>query len=610
MATSTSSKLENLNHLKQQILDMNILLPGYLAVFISQKAIVISGLGIKTETILIDNYANINNILFAWIKDKENSLNTKFIAAQIMADKSIHPIISDFWLKADIVPYFIPVTTQNIPEDMLHDSIRLLRSKFDSQNLVKINTSKTNEVEIAELVTLQDYQNISDPAEWDLLLSLSEKFKGKRMVFINATPQGGGVALMRHALIRLYRLLGVDAKWFILTPLQKAFDITKLKIHNVLQAVSAPDIILTEEDKNNYKEWITQNAELLSASYNNCGVVIIDDPQPAGLIPYIKKINPKAKIIYRSHIQIEASLADTEATPQNITWKFIWDNIKDADLFISHPLRQFIPSSIPIKKTILMPATTDSLDGLNKPLNEDQTEYYLKLFDRILLDNNQTPLDRQRPYLIQIARFDPSKGIPDVIEAFRLLREKLTDRTEVMPQLVICGHGSIDDPDGVPIYNMLMKTLLEDKYKNLANDIKIARLPSSDQLLNSLLRKAKIALQLSHKEGFEVKVTEALMKGIPVVAYNAGGIPLQVIQAVSGFLVPVGNINEVADKLYDLMTDQKLYLKISNGARNNINPQTSTVSNAINWLYLCNKLASATSLEGNGKNVKELLNDA
>jgi alpha,alpha-trehalose phosphorylase (configuration-retaining) len=94
---------------------------------------------------------------------------------------------------------------------------------------------------------------------------------------------------------------------------------------------------------------------------------------------------------------------------------------------------------------------TDPLDGLNKPLTEDQMSVYLKQFNALLLQEGQTPLNEDRPYIIQVARFDPSKGIPDFLEAYKKLRNMLEEQQMPIPQLVITGNRSIDDPDGVPI---------------------------------------------------------------------------------------------------------------------------------------------------------------
>lgn len=143
-----------------------------------------------------------------------------------------------------------------------------------------------------------------------------------------------------------------------------------------------------------------------------------------------------------------------------------------------------------------------------------------------------------------------------------------------MPQLLLCGHGAVDgkpissksvillimtktDPDASIIYDQVMK-LLESKYKEIMHDIVVARLPPSDQLLNALLSNAKIALQLSTREGFEVKVSEAIHDGKPVVAFRTGGIPLQIVDGKSGFLVEPGDTDTVSKHLFDLYTDSEL----------------------------------------------------
>jgi alpha,alpha-trehalose phosphorylase (configuration-retaining) len=584
-----------MNTIKQSV-------PKYISITIDDNTICVFG----TEKILVTLTNNNSHVLLDWLKQAEIKNNCKFIAADITGDKDFHPLISGLWLESDIVPYFISFKGEIVPE-LQSEVVCELRKRFSSENLVNINLSDLNEVEIAELVTLDDYKKISNPDEFALLINLAGQFKGKKMVFISATPQGGGVALMRHALIRLYRLLGVDAHWYVLYPSKEAFDITKKKFHNILQGVATEDTVLTAEDKKIYNDWIANNAAQLENVYIGADVVIVDDPQPSGLVPLIKKVNPKAKIIYRSHIQIESELAVIPNTPQNITWQFIKNNIKDVDLFVAHPIQQFIPTDIPADKIVLMPATTDALDGLNKSLSTFQTDYYLKWFNRLLVDINQQPLDRSRPYIIQIARFDPSKGIPDVIESYRLLVNLLKKTTTTLPQLVICGHGSIDDTESGSLYKSILEILKLEQYRKLASDIKVILLPPSDQMLNALLTHAKIALQLSHKEGFEVKISEALMKGIPVVAYDVGGIPLQVREGVSGYLIKVGETETVAEKLYNLFTDDNLYSVMSKKALMNINPETTTISNAVNWLFLATELLDKGKIEGNSKSIKNLI---
>lgn len=540
-----------------------------------------------------------------WLKEASQRRQLQIIAACLPGDDQLKELISRLWLREDIVPYTIR------RQDAAHllaveEQVKDVLCNFDENNIVHAKFNSAHEVQVAELVTREDYQKVSSQADFALLTELAQAFKGKKLVFFNATPRGGGVALMRHALIRLLRLFEVDAQWYVLIPKKEVFDITKTKFHNVLQAVASPETELTLEDKAVYEAWIKENASTFEDVFKQADVIVIDDPQPAGLIPYIKQANPNAKIIYRSHIQIVGSLASQPGTPQHTTWSFLWNYIRHADCFISHPMKAFIPDDVPAEKIFYMPATTDPLDGLNKPLTEEQMSTYLKLFNALLHLEGQTPLDEERPYIIQVARFDPSKGIPDVLDAYRRLRDMLEKQNKAVPQLVITGNGSIDDPDGVPVYNLVKSILKSEPYASFADDVKVVRLPHRDQILNTLLRKSEVVLQLSIKEGFEVKVTEALMKGKPVIAYNTGGIPLQIQDGVTGYLVEVGNTMQVAQHLYDLLTDKSKYERMSKAAAEYASTDYLTVPNAICWLYLALQLVDGEKLEGHFQWVKAL----
>src|SRR5260370_13323567 len=139
---------------------------------------------------------------------------------------------------------------------------------------------------------------------------------------------------------------------------KEVYYITKTKFHNVLQAVASPEMELTLEDKAVYEAWIKENASAFEDVFKQADVIVIDDPQPAGLIPYIKQANPNAKIIYRSHIQIVCSLTTQPVTPQHTTWSFLWNYIQHADCFISHTMIAFITDDVPAEKIFYMPATT------------------------------------------------------------------------------------------------------------------------------------------------------------------------------------------------------------------------------------------------------------
>lgn len=140
-------------------------------------------------------------------------------------------------------------------------------------------------------------------------------------------------------------------------------------------------------------------------------------------------------------------------------------------------------------------------------------KYYLHLLRQVCHAQNLPQLAHPyRGYFTQVARFDPSKGIPDVIKSYARFREMMEDRPDdQIQQLVICGHGSIDDPDATLIYDQTM-SLIQENYPELADDIIVVRLGPSDQILNTIMSLCTVALQLSTREGFEVKVSEALHK--------------------------------------------------------------------------------------------------
>ncbi len=526
------------------------------------------------------NELDINKDLIKYLKDKSVDKKCKFIALSLAGKiKNTWEITSRAWLEEDIVCFANQQENLNA-QTLAQNTFK----KFDDNNIAIESLSKKNEVITPHLVTLDDYKKITPPEDFSTLLKLVKKFRRKKIVFINATSKGGGVALMRHALLRFFKLLNVNAHWFVMKPRDDIFQITKTKFHNVLQDVVGKDTKLTTKDKKLYNAWIKNNFESLRDELKDASIVVIDDPQPSGLIPHIKKLNPEIKIVFRSHIHLCKNLLEKKGSSQKETWDFIWENIKLADKFVSHPTMEFVPDCLNQEKLVFMPASTDLLDGLNKNLTKQQTNYYFKLFNSFLAETKQTPLDLKRPYLIQVSRFDPSKGIPDLIEAFCLLREKLGKK--VRPQLVIVGNGSIDDPDGLPVLSLIVEMLKKEKYKKYKDDIKTIRIPHVDQLLNTLLRKSKICLQLSIKEGFEIKVTEALLKGIPVIAYNTGGIPLQIKHGLTGYLVKTGDIKKVSDYLYYLFNKKEAYKGLSSNALFHADKRYTTFYNALNWLSL------------------------
>ncbi|KAK4615491.1 Trehalose phosphorylase [Fulvia fulva] len=541
------------------------------------------------------------------------------------------------WLELDIVPLLIKVeeggslhtASQIDGVDELADSMaRKCLMFFGPSFQPRVQVGFSNKVEVdlanrARLTSIEDYKRTVSERTWSAVTKYAAALKERKVkiAFFSATPQGGWVALMRHALIRFYTLLGVDCTWWVPKPKPEIFRITKTN-HNILQAVAGDDERLSDEQASAIHDWVQMNADrfwlrdkgpLQPRSEGGADVIIVDDPQMPNIVDISKKADPEHPVIFRSHIQIQADLADTPGTPTAGVWDWLWQSVKHADLFIAHPVSAFVPKHVNRRALAYMPATTDWLDGLNKEIRDFGNEYYLHEFNTECVRQRMNTLQYpKRDYIVQIARFDPSKGIPDVLASYAELRrnsehcrDKKADET---PQLVVADHYSVDDPDGVRVLNQTLE-LLDGEYSDIKDSVVVMRLGPTDQLLNVLMQNARVALQLSTREGFEVKVSEGLHKGVPVIVTKAGGIPLQVQPEKSGFLVETGDYKAVAKYLDVLFSDEERYQEMSQFAASHVSDEVGTVGNAVNWMYLADQLSRGERVEPGGRWIWDLVRD-
>ncbi|KIX07780.1 uncharacterized protein Z518_02434 [Rhinocladiella mackenziei CBS 650.93] len=566
----------------------------------------------------------------------------KILGAGILLDlhKKSPSLCSRLWLELDMVPIVVesnPVLqvqriSKNVPKllnnvDEIADSAaRKCLALYAPTKQPRLAISYRNQVEVdlagmIQLTTLDDYEKSVRPPTWRAVQKYVKDVVDRklRIVFFSATPQGGGVALMRHALLRFLDLQGVNVEWFVPKPRPDVFRITKTN-HNILQGVVPPDVRATDGHLAKIKQWIIDNAErywlgeegpLRAPEEGGADVVIIDDPQMPELIPIARKMSPERPIIFRSHIEVRDDLVREDGSAAQHVWRNMWSSIKQADIFLSHPVRSFVPNDVRKETLGWLPATTDWLDGLNKTMDEWDLQYYFHVLRQTCQAQGIPQLAYpQRGFFTQIARFDPSKGIPDVIESYAKFCKLMKDEPKRnIQQLVLCGHSSVDDPDGSLIYDQTMNLILR-HHPDLIEDIVVVRLGPSDQILNAIMSLCTVALQLSTREGFEVKVSEALHKGKPVIATLAGGIPLQVEHGKSGFLVRRGDHDAVAQHLYDLVNDYDLYERMSEYAMTHVSDEVQTVGNALSWLYLASSLAGGKTLKPNERWINDMAREA
>lgn len=346
---------------------------------------------------------------------------------------------------------------------------------------------------------LSDYEKIAGKDVVDHLRTLGAPLAGLKVVHVNSTKSGGGVAEILHKLVPLKRDLGIDAEWIVIEGEPEFYNCTKA-FHNALQGET------TAFSENMYKVYEETNrkfAEKYREKLETADVVFIHDPQPAACINHFKK--RKGRWIWRCHIDA--------SRPYRPAWAYLRDHVKqfDASVFSLPEFSRRLPHN-----QYIIPPSIDPLSDKNKELPEEDVEAVFGEFN----------IDPHRPMILQVSRYDWFKDPIGVIESYRLARR-------FAPlQLVLAGGDASDDPEGAAVLEQVRKAAGDDP------DIHILLLPSDAHLtINALQRAADLIVQKSLKEGFGLTVTEGMWKGKPVIGGDVGGIRLQVVNHYTGYLV-------------------------------------------------------------------------
>jgi trehalose synthase len=344
------------------------------------------------------------------------------------------------------------------------------------------------------MIRIEDYIPIVGQATVEELGLLADRLRGKAIQNINSTAVGGGVAEILSRMIPLLSQLGVSAAWDVIKGDEKFFAITK-KFHNGLHGVP---VEIEAGEYAHFLEVNRYNAEQIRFG----DIVFVHDPQPIALVEKRGAIGKNW--LWRCHIDF--------SRPDPKIWEFLRQFIPryDAAVFSAPAFSQ----KLPIPQVLIAPSI-DPLGDKNKELDEPTIDAVFARFG----------IDRSRPVVTQISRFDYLKDPVGVIKAYKLAKE------HVDMQLVLAGGGATDDPEGPIIMEQVRREAEKDK------DIFVLFLPpASDIEINALQRGSTVILQKSLKEGFGLTVSEALWKGKPTIAGAVGGIPLQIAHKYSGIL--------------------------------------------------------------------------
>jgi trehalose synthase len=365
---------------------------------------------------------------------------------------------------------------------------------------------------------LADYTHIVGRDLVDEIRELAEPLKGSRVVHVSATAFGGGVSEILYTLVPLMKDVGLECEWQVIYGREEFFNATKL-MHNALQG--APED-LTDEQWDTWRRYNEMNARELVGGWD---VALIHDPQPAALHTLVPD---KARgWLWRCHIDM--------SSPNPDTIRKLLPYIATYPQSVFH-VRDYVPAGMDGHVNIVPPAI-DPLAPKNMALSPEDAAYVC----------NQFGIDVDRPLITQVSRFDPWKDPLGVIDAYRIVKEEMPS-----VQLALVGSMASDDPEGWDFFNATVAHADGDPDVHILNNFN--NVGSIE--VNAFQSQSDVLIQKSTREGFGLTVTEAIWKGRPFIGGNVGGIPLQVEDGVSGYLVD--SVDACAQRTLDILRDPAL----------------------------------------------------
>ncbi|MDL1971819.1 MAG: glycosyltransferase [Deltaproteobacteria bacterium] len=397
---------------------------------------------------------------------------------------------------------------------------------------------------------LEDYRKIAGDEAISAIYKEARRLYGRRILHINSTYYGGGVAEILNSLVPLMNNVGIEADWRILHGTPDLFTITK-KFHNALQGDS---INLTEIKKQLY---VGTNEAFSTYCHIDADCVFVHDPQPLPVIKFYKKRQPW---VWRCHIDL--------TNPNKKLWEFLKGFILRYDMVIFSS-EKYKKEDLPVEQKVIYPSI-DPLSLKNKELSEKDILKYVK----------KAGIPSDKPVITQVSRMDPWKDPEGLLEVFKYVKEKVDCR------MVYCYDVALDDPEGVEIYSKVYR-----KAKKFVEKGDVIFVVGKHQILvNAIQRFSTVLVQNSIREGFCLAITEALWKGKPVVATNVGGIPLQIKDGENGFLVEPGNREQFADRIIKILEDPSIGYELGKKAREVVRERFLITRTLLDYLRILNLL--------------------
>ena len=424
--------------------------------------------------------------------------------------------------------------------------------------------------------------------ELDRTIALAQQgFAGRVIWSVNSTARGGGVAEMLQSLIAYSRGAGVDARWVVIGGEAPFFTVTK-RIHNMLHGSPGDGLGLGPEADRIYRDTSEANARELRELVRPDDLVLLHDPQTAGLVAPLRETG--AKVTWRCHVGVD--LANDVARE---AWGFLLPYVREAEVYV-FSRDAFVWDDLDRSRAVIIPPSIDAFSAKNQELPQSAVAAILRAaglqdgsgrrgipafvrhdgtpgrVDRHADLHRGEPLDPTQPALVQISRWDRLKDHTGVMEAFR---------DEIGPRgsghLVLAGPSTAavaDDPEGREVLEEIL-ALRETCPPDVRRRVHVASLPMDDTeenaaIVNALQRRADVVAQKSLAEGFGLTVSEAMWKGRPLVASDVGGIQDQIVDGESGLLVEPHDLPAFATAVRSLLDDAERAGRIGSRAREQV----------------------------------------
>jgi trehalose synthase len=381
---------------------------------------------------------------------------------------------------------------------------------------------------------LRDYSSLVSEETLSEIEGLADRLKGLRVIHVNATPQGGGVAEILNSLIPLLRGAGIDAKWYVIPPDESFATITK-SLHHSLQG--NPGCLTGEQ----MKAYLTHNQraalELKSKSIS-ADVWVIHDPQA---LPLVNFLPDTGRAVWNCHIDT----TEPNRSVQDSLMPFV--NRYQKVIFTRG---QYMLEGLSQDKICIFAPAIDPLSSKNLSLPRAAARQTLA----------ELGVDPTRPLVSQVSRFDRWKDPWGVIDAYRMARENIPGL-----QLALVGVlAAQDDPDAQSVLRSVQRYAGNDPGIHIFSD------PSTvdDWVVNAFQTASDVVVQKSIREGFGLTVAEAMWKGTPVVGGDCGGIRLQIRDGETSLLV--SSPEECAARIITLLRNPDLARRIGRAGRESV----------------------------------------